>query len=323
MSLFYLAISSLLLGLLSAWLAALLQLPLSQSMARLCPARLSSRFWFAWGMLAPVCGAAVALFVVAFGILSGSGWLDDHCLMHPGHPHLCLSHMLLSPPGGGLFWAVLGLASLSAARGCWRAGRLLRATQRWVAGASPSPTAGRQVFRVAGSLPIAFTAGLWFPRLYWTQSAMELLRDMEREIVLTHEEEHQRRRDPLRVLLLEWRRAWLPGGEQLLRHWERKAEIECDQACLRRGFDPSRVASTILKLHKAVIHQERRTLSLAYARHDHRGLRLRIEALFEGAESGLGMVPVGAVLVLLSTLLVSRVDQAHHLLETALGWLRL
>ncbi len=322
MNLFYLAISSFLLGFASAWLAALLQLPLSHAMARASRVRVSSRFWFAWGMLPPVWGASVALFVVAFGVFSGMGWLDDHCPMHPGHPHLCLSHILESPPGGVPFWTLLGLAWLGAIRGCWRTTGLLVATRRWVAGATAAIAAGRQVFRVAGSIPFAFTAGLWSPRIYWTRRAMELLRGEERQIVLIHEGEHQRRRDPLRVLLLEWRRAWLPGGQQVLRQWERQAEIECDRACIRKGFDPSKVASTILKLQKAVAGRQRPNLSLAYARHDLSGLRLRIEALFEQPKRSLGMAPVCFLLFLTLTLLVSRVGQAHHLLETALGWLR-
>lgn len=323
MNLFYLAVSSLLLGLLCAWLTALVQIPFSHALARMRQPRFSSRFWFSWGMLSPAGGAVTSLSVVLFGIFSGAGWLDDHCLSHPGHPHLCLTHIPLNPPGGGLFWAVLGLAALGAARGCWRTGRLWRTTRRWVAGATCDQVAGRQVLQVAGNLPTAFTAGLWSPRLYWTRTAKELLNDQEREIVLAHEEEHQRRRDPLRLLLLEWRRGWLPGGGQVVRHWERQAEIECDLSCLGKGFAPVEVASTVLKLQRGVIGVRRRNLSLAYARHDPPGLRQRIEALFEKPRSSLGMAPAGTLLLLLSALLFSRLDQAHHLFETALGWLQL
>lgn len=324
-SVFYLLMSSALIGFAACWATALLQYPFARWACGANLMRLSSGFWFAWGMLPIVWGSFVVAFGFAFGWLSSIGWLVDHCTQHPGHPHLCLAHISQNPPAGELFWGVTLLSCTLVAAAAVRSYHRYLPTHQLLRGTFSAETraATQHVsFGVIPSrFPAVFTAGLFLPRPYLTKAAVKLLSAEEQAIVLSHEMEHIRRKDPLRLLFLTFCEYWLPAVRHIRRQWQWMAEIECDRASIRGGFSPDRVALTILKFQRANRKWRSPTMTLAYSANDTCNLKLRIESLFCDRPNAVGQVPVLLGCASLCFLLIFHFSQVHHGLETFLGWL--
>lgn len=83
--------------------------------------------------------------------------------------------------------------------------------------------------------PRAFCAGLFRPRVYLSTGAVAALDPQALTAVLTHEDHHARRRDPLRlaaVRVLARACFFVPGLAELGRHDHALAEIGADEAAL-------------------------------------------------------------------------------------------
>jgi beta-lactamase regulating signal transducer with metallopeptidase domain len=175
-------------------------------------------------------------------------------------------------------------------------------------------------FIVPSRIPVAFAAGILRPRPYLTSAAVRLLNAKERHIVAAHEQEHVRRRDPLKLLLLRISGLLFPGFRLIEEKWKSAAEVECDSASLQSGARPEEVSLTIVKLARAV-GSHTHVPALAYAVGTESDLRRRVGSLLSGVqppEQKLPWVP----LVLLALALVSiGSSRAHHVLETVLGQL--
>jgi len=310
-SLLYLLISSLLVGFAACAGMAALQYPFVRWMSRAGSMGLSSDFWFAWGILPILMGTFLGGFALAFNWVSSTGWLSN-------------PHTQSSPQGGVFFWgtalgcfAVVVTAALRTYRRYLPAYRLL-------GGAFPEKTANGQPVSFSllpSGLPVVFTAGLLFPRVYLTQAAVELLTVQERDIVLSHEHEHSRRKDPLRLLLLTFCEYWLPGVWHIRQQWQGKVEIECDRASVKVGFAADRVASTILKFERAKATGCPPALSLAYAPKNSSDLKLRIESLFDGPAGAIGQRPVLLGCAAVCLFLTVNFMEVHRGVKTFLGWL--
>ena len=310
-SLLYLLISSLLVGFAACAGMAALQYPFVRWMSRAGSMGLSSDFWFAWGILPILMGTFLGGFALAFDWVGATGWLSN-------------PHTQSSPHGSVLFWGV--------ALGCFavvviaavRSYRRYLPTYQLLGGAFPEKTANGPSVSfslVPSRFPVAFTAGLLMPRVYLTQAAVELLTVQEQDIVLSHEHEHIRKKDPLRYLLLTFCEYWLPGARDIRRQWQRRVEIECDQASIKLGFAADRVASTILKLERAKATGCSPAMSLAYAPKDKSDLKLRIESLFDSPAGGIGQRPVLLGCAALCLLLTVNFMEVHRGLKIFLGWL--
>lgn len=310
-SLLYLLISSLLVGFAACAGMAALQYPFVRWMSRAGSMGLSSDFWFAWGILPVLVGTFLGGFALAFDWLGSSGWLSN-------------PHTQTSPQGSVFFWGVaLGCIAVVLAAAV-RTYRRYLPTYQLKGGVFPEKTAnGPSVsFSLLPSgLPVAFTAGLFSPRVYLTQAATEILTAQEQDIVLSHEHEHIRRRDPLRLLLLTFCEYWLPGCRYILQQWQGKVEIECDQASIKIGFAADQVASTILKFERAKATGCSPAMALAYAPDNHRDLKLRIESLFDSPAGAIGQRPVLLGCAALCLFLTVNFMEVHRGVKTFLGWL--
>lgn len=121
----------------------------------------------------------------------------------------------------------------------------LRCNRRLRRRAGPIPTrlwrigvdlglAGRLTFLVAPE-PMACCYGLLQPRIAVTAGLIDRLDDAEIAAVLGHERYHLRRRDPLRLLVLDAIAAAgfiLPVTPILRRRWEARIELAADRAAL-------------------------------------------------------------------------------------------
>ncbi len=327
-SILYLLSSAIVIGFCVAWVAALIQYLLLKTLSTLNKASLSRRssnFWFTLGVLPLSLGSLLILFSVVFAWLTSARYLYDHCLQDQGHPHLCFSHISHNPPGGLIFWGILSLGLVTAFVSGARVYRLTLSTRRLVAGAifSQSLTDDRgQVSVLPSALPAAFTAGLFAPRSYLTLAAMAKLSQEEMSIVLSHELEHARNKDPLRMLVLRICESWLPGARLILRRWEMRREVECDSASIRSGFRPTRVAKAILKLQEALATFRTQGAVLAYSATDICSVEYRVHSLLSGgSEDKSGGHPVLWVTVTILVTLLFGYDSIHHLLESFVGWL--
>lgn len=309
-----------LLGLLTLWFLSALQWILAPQRLETTSLRFSSGLWFCWGMLPLGCATAIGLFAFVYGILSGLGWADDHCQVHPGHPHLCLRHIMESPPGELLPWAISALTVFFAAPWLVNAARQWASVRNLHGLCEPrrSEVAGCRVSVLPWSIPLAFTAGALRPRIYWSRAATEVLNRNERRAVIMHELSHAGRRDPLKSLLLHCGRGWLPGGAQVLERWRRQTEVECDRACVAEGCDPSLIVDSIVKLHRAYPRSGPGVLQMADRTS---GLRYRVESLLDPPLRTVGPWPALLLYAAAGFGLVAEASTIHHLLESLLGLL--
>jgi Zn-dependent protease with chaperone function len=327
-SIFYLLSSAIVIGFCVFWIVALIQCLLLKTLSALNKdslSRRSSNFWFTLGILPLSLGSLLILFSVVFAWLTSASYLYDHCLQHQGHPHLCFSHISHNPPEGLIFWGILSLGFATAFVTGARVYRLTLSTRRVVAGAifSQSLSDDRgQISVLPSALPAAFTAGLFAPRPYLTFAALDRLSQEEMSIVLSHELEHARNRDPLRMLLLQVCEPWLPGARLIRRSWEMRREVECDRASIRSGFRPTQVAKTIVKLQEALTTFGTQGAVVSYSPRDTRSLKHRVQSLLSAAtkETPSGHPVLWVAMTIFITLLFG-FDPIHHILESFLGWL--
>jgi beta-lactamase regulating signal transducer with metallopeptidase domain len=289
------------------------------------PPKFSSNTWFLMGISPLLLGVAVVGSCFTSALLKGFGLIPDHCQLHPGHPHLCWVHADLVGPSSALVWGVAAAAGLTLVS-ILRVGRSLSLVSRTLNETRLTPPRRSRrteeenrdtdgFVSLPSEIPTAFVAGVFKPRIYLTSAAVGLLGREALRIVVTHEREHLRRRDPLKLALLRFTAYLFPGFRRVEEKWRVAAEIECDWACLERGADAVQVSETILKLARPVRHRP----TLAYAAGPEVVLRERVERLLSGVgprRSGRHVWTFVTAAVLATVAALSRL---HHLLETALG----
>ncbi len=200
--------------------------------------------------LSPVVGHHVSTRLDA--ALTGYDHVLDVCLI--------ALHMLLAPVHG-LFHALLLVGVFYATYDRWRALSRLRQTLLFINAdtgtTSPAFVAAMRAsgldphtVRVVEGLPNpAFTAGWWRPRVYVARELERVLTRAELVAVLTHEAEHVRRRDPLRLSLLRFLGCtlfWIPAFRRLAADMADESEIAADDVAA--GDQPLVLASAILQL---------------------------------------------------------------------------
>jgi Zn-dependent protease with chaperone function len=112
---------------------------------------------------------------------------------------------------------------------------------------------GRRLVVVNDPMPYAFCAGFFFPAVYVSDGLLAILGPSEIEAVLRHEASHMRRRDPLRLFLIELLRsifAPFPIIETLAERVRVGIELAADQAALASVPMPA-LASALVKVVRA------------------------------------------------------------------------
>ena len=108
---------------------------------------------------------------------------------------------------------------------------------------------GTTVLLLDDETPQAFCAQLLRPRIYLSTGALVALEDEELRAVLAHERHHQRRRDPLRLLVasaLGDALFFLPVLRRLRKRYAELAEIAADDAAIAATGNRSVFASALL-----------------------------------------------------------------------------
>lgn len=317
-SFFYLILSASVVGMLAAWSSLILLWPALKKIGK-ASTEFSSGFWFGMGTLPAVIGLLAGVLALGSGLFSATGWITDHCSEHGGHPHLCVSHIGTNPPEGALFWSITtGIFALVLYVGF----RGYRSSSRVNSSLRKSAVRQGSFYLFPSRIVAAFTAGLLSPKPFLSAGAEGQLGPEEKAVILAHEEEHIRRKDPLRLLILRFCERLFPGMSVARRRWEGMAELECDQAAVRAGFSAHLIAGTILKMQKA--NQPYRSLSgvLSYAGNDgSESLRIRIASLVSKPPQPVGTAPLLVLFAILLGISLGLFLEIHHALETVLGWL--
>lgn len=97
--------------------------------------------------------------------------------------------------------------------------------------------------------PEAFCAGLLRPRVYLSTAALESVEDSELAVVIEHESHHCRRRDPLRILIVQVLSDclfFLPVIRHLRERYCTLAELAADEAAMSQGADRRSLAAALL-----------------------------------------------------------------------------
>ncbi len=203
---------------------------------------------------------------------------------------------------GGLHWltlvalfAIAILSAVSVSAGSYRAGRrwwrqrrlLALATSSAWPGADPLAPSASQARIVASRDLLAFTWGVFRPRIYLSQGLIDALSPAELQAVFLHEDAHRRRRDPLRRLLLTLLSDvlfYLPVLVRACRRLIESQEIRADRAVWMD--DPSRrrpLASALAKLIDAPLAPG---VPAAPASRSNDVWQRRVEALVSGIDHG-------------------------------------
>jgi Zn-dependent protease with chaperone function len=245
----------------------------------------------------------------------------DHCLEHDDHHfHLCFRHIpaaLTSGLAQGLALGSVVAGSVALLRASVRARRRARAWRSLLLTSRYEPGLGAHV--VALATPLAFTAGLWRPRVFVSQA---LVHDSDPEtlaIVLAHEHAHARRRDVLVAELTAWglglfaRRARVRLQAELALSAERAA----DECAARASGDRLAVAAAIIHLaqHAAVAPP----LGFARASFGAGNIDARVAALMAPPAAATGRALAWGVVGATTVGMLAAAGPLHHLIESLVG----
>jgi len=164
--------------------------------------------------------------------------------------------------------------------------------------------AGETLTLIADHAPRAFCAGWLRPRIYVSAGTVERLNASELEAVVAHEQHHRRRRDPVRILLLDVLADalfFLPALGVAACRYRALAEVAADEAAVRRS-GRERLASALLSFNDAQA-PDGAVVGVAPERVDHllgepTRWALPMLALLASSLAVTGLLAVAAVLLL-------------------------
>lgn len=260
--------------------------------------------------------------LLAFGILfltflpsfiTIPGLIQDHCLPHDHHPHLCLRHGLWAPSGQA--WMIL--AVLGAAGGTFwlRFLRRLMEGQRQVRTLLRLAKKAGDFHLLPSGKALAFSAGLLRPRTLLSSMVMASLDAADLKVLLAHETAHARRRDALRLVIAEAMLMAVPRRmrRMLLDDLSLACEEACDRAALPQAGCPERMAEVLLRVQRLGMVTPAGQPGAAGSQ-----LHLRVRALLGDPYPP---SPTWTRLLWFSPLLLLLADPVHHAAETLLGLL--
>lgn len=277
--------------------------------------------------LSPALGAIVVLVLLGRSLLGPRLGLEDHCLEHGHHLHLCLVH--------GAEWTSVGWATLTVAlAGAWISfGSLRSAVATWrfrrVLGelgklAQPLPAPGGEtIWQVPANGSLCFVAGLTRPRIFVSRAGWEHLDDEQRRAVIAHENAHVVHGDL-------WRGSILGGASMLgipflaarvLDRWRRATERLCDLEAART-VSPEAVATAIVSLVRDARHDRLVAAPTSFFSPEDRVVERLDAVLGDGCDGGATARWIAwggrAAIASAVALSLALADPLHHVIETLL-----
>lgn len=223
-----------------------------QRLSKIPPAP-RSNILLLWLIVPVLIGTTLTTLTFLPSFLSLLGLSPDHCTVHDGHLHLCLSHPPL-PMNNSILQACL-VALLCA--GTVYVGRhvlkILRASkmQRSLMMAS-KPYHMQGVYIVDWDMPLALSVGIRHMKVFISSRLIQVLPSKQLEIVIAHEQAHLNRNDSLRYFIAHAfsfvHFPWLRNN--MLRDFDLATEQACDEAAVEITGNRLNVADTILVVER-------------------------------------------------------------------------
>ena len=173
------------------------------------------------------------------------------------------------------------------------------------------------VLIIDSDIPTAFTSGFFRPSCYVSKGLVEKLTPAELDIVIEHELEHARNKDPLFMLFIACLSAYYPKKMALLLNAKYRLMTEhiADQSSLVK-HSAQDVAATIVKvvrLQQVVAPKTKDAFCSYFGAND---ITMRIQQLLQPNHRPLPtVIPVIGMIVLFCITVIA-VDASHHLVES-------
>lgn len=247
----------------------------------------------------------------------------DHCLAHDDHHfHICFRHIppvLVSGLAQGIALGLVVLGSFVLLRASLRARRRARAWRSLLLTSRYDSALGAHI--VALTTPLAFTAGLWRPRVFVSEA---LVRDADPEtlaIVLAHEHAHARRRDVLVLAVAAWGLRLFGRRTRALLQAELalSAERAADECAAHASGDRLAVAAAIIRVAQHVTASPQLGVARVHFGAGH--IDARVAALMAPSPAITGRAVALAALGAAALGLLVAADPLHHVIETLVGQL--
>lgn len=241
------------------------------------------------------------------------GLIQDHCLPHDHHPHLCLRHGLWAPSGQA--WVILAILGFAGSVFWFRFLRRLLDGQRQVRMLLRLAKKAGDFHLLPSSKALAFSAGLLRPRTLLSSMVMSSLDEDDLKVLLAHETAHALRRDALRLVVAEAMLMAAPRRmrRMLLDDLSLACEEACDRAALPQAGCPERMAEVLLRVQRLGMVTPAGQPGATGSQ-----LPLRVRALLGDPYPP---SPTWTRLLWCSPLLLLLADPVHHAAESLLGLL--
>jgi Zn-dependent protease with chaperone function len=271
--------------------------------------------------VSPVLLATALVLAVMSPSLLALAWpAFDHCLVHPGHVHLCLVHLPERWNSPVLLVSLTFVSTFLVGKAALGIRELVRASRlgsRLVARASAAHDLGALVLPTAQ--PLCLLVGLFRPSILVSKGFLDSIAGDELRAVLRHERAHAERHDTLLRLAARISTVFmLPNARRaLLQTLELAAEQSSDEAGASELGDRLGMAEVILKVERVlqVAPVELRAFSFSFGG---TSVPLRVAALLEPPIQKRPRLPI-ALAALLSIALFVASPELHHATETLLG----
>jgi Zn-dependent protease with chaperone function len=273
--------------------------------------------------LSPVLLASVSVLAVMSPSALALVWpAFDHCLVHPGHVHLCVVHLPERWANPSLLVGLCLAATFLVAsaglglRELWLASRL---SSRLVASASPEPAFGARILPTAD--PLCLLVGVFRPSILISRGLVSSVTPDELSAVLSHERAHATRRDTLVRLIARVSTLFmLPRARRsLLQALDLAAEQSSDEASASALGDRLAMAETILKVER-LLHTAPVRVSAFAVSFGGTSVPARVAALLDEPLDKRPRSPA-VVATLAGIALLVAGPELHHATETLLGFI--
>jgi hypothetical protein len=174
-----------------------------------------------------------------------------------------------------------------------------------------------KVLIIDSDVPTAFTSGFFSPTCYVSKGLIDKLSLAELDIVIEHELEHARNKDPLFMLLIACLSAYYPKKLALLltAKYRLMTEHVADQSTVFK-YSAQDVAATIVKVVRVQKSSPAKEADAYLSYFGANDITQRIQQLLQPTKKSIPMiVPVIYMLVMLCITVVA-VDASHHLVES-------
>jgi len=233
--------------------------------------------------------------------------IEDHCLPHSHHPHLCLRHGLWAPSWQA--WTLLAALGLAGGALCLRWLHRILAGQRQIRTLLRFGKTTENFHLLPSPRILAFSAGLLRPCTVMSSGALSSLEERDLKVVLIHEAAHAQRRDALRLVLGEALLMAVPDRlrRMLIEDLALACEESCDRAALPHAGGPERMAEILMRVQRLGMVSPKGLPGVTGSQ-----LSLRVRALLEES------YPPSRTWIWATPLLLLLATPVHHSAETLL-----